>query len=427
MRVLLIQAYLGGNEPLVVPLGLLSIAATLAPHHEVRVVDTNISAEPFALLPAEISAFVPDIIGVSLRNIDSTNKREVVFYYRFIDELLTAIRSVTAAPIVMGGSGFSMFAADIMALEPRIDFGVYLEGEEVFGELLDSLDRPETVGSIYFRDGQGRVVFTGHRRGVDPGLLPGPRWDLLTNPLPYTHFRDAFGVETKRGCALSCIYCIYGFLNGKSYRLKPAAAVVDELARLVELHQIRRFTFIDSVFNLPIGHARAVCTELIRRQLPVKWSAWMSEQFLDRDFLDLIKEAGCDHIILSPDGYTDAVLSALGKNIGRRDIETTYDLLCADQDFEVSYNFFRNPPGQTIANFLGMLGFCLRAKVAMRRRVHFELSTLRIEPHTHLYEIALAEGLISRDQPLLEPVYYRNRRTWYIDRLFDAVLPLIGK
>ena len=56
---------------------------------------------------------------------------------------------------------------------------------------------------------------------------------------------------------LDCIYCIYGFLNGKELRLRKPTKVVDEIEILVKNRGVERFTFVDAVFNIPNDHAEA--------------------------------------------------------------------------------------------------------------------------------------------------------------------------
>jgi anaerobic magnesium-protoporphyrin IX monomethyl ester cyclase len=418
MKILLIQSYLGGREPAVFPVGLACLKASLD-GHDVRVFDTNISSDPFRELQAMIREFGPDIVGISLRNIDSTNKRTVVFYYAYLGQALDSVKSCSAAKIVIGGSGFSMFAAEIMNLEPRIDFGIYLEGETVFPALLENLDAPEKVPSVYYRK-NGEVVFTGTTPPCDLNGLKMADCGIV--PLSSYKERDALGIETKRGCALGCIYCIYGFLNGKQYRLKDPALVVDEIEQMVEKCGARRFMFLDSVFNFPKAHSEAICREIIRRGIKVKWSAWFSEATITGDFLELVAEAGCDSIMLSPDALSDPVLKTLGKNFNRKRVLEAYRLLRKSNRFEVSYNFFKTPPGQTIDNFLSIIFFCLKARWQMGRRVHFEFNSLRIEPHTRLFEIALREGVINGSETLLFPKYFVNRKTRFIGTFFDLLL-----
>ncbi len=423
MKILLVQSYLGGHEPPVYPAGLACLLSVLA-DHDVRAFDPNTADDPEGGLEQAVREFGPDVVGVSLRNIDSTNKRVVVFYYQFFKEMLKQIRALTNAPLIVGGSGFSMFAQRIMEDEPLIDYGVYLEGERTFPLLLANLDAPERAPSVFYRR-DGKAVFSGGGDKVGGEALPRPNFGAA--PLePYLGMPWGVGVETKRGCALSCIYCPYGFLNGKTYRLKAPSQVADEVGALAA-GGAGRFTFLDSVFNIPKGHAAAVCRELAERGPAVKWSAWFSERELDEELLDLAVAAGCDNVILSPDGFSDAALRKLGKAVRKADILRAYELLKDRDEVEVSWNFFKNPPGQTLGAFLSMALFVVRARRRMGRRAHFEFNSLRVEPHTALHGIALEEGVVAEGEDLLTPVYYTQKRTAYIEKAFNAVLRLAGK
>lgn len=345
----------------------------------------------------------------------------MVFYYKYLKDTLSAIKAVSSAVIVAGGSGFSMFAAEIMKDEPRIDLGVFLEGEITFLRLLENLSSPEKVDSVYYRK-NGELFFTGNAASTDVNSVKSPlRADM--NVGGYKKARDAIGVETKRGCALNCIYCIYGFLNGKSLRLRRPAVVADEIYQLANEHGITEFTFVDSMFNVPKRHAEEICKELISRNIKgLSWSAWFSERNLDKNSIELIKRAGCKTVILSPDGFSDTVLQKLGKHITKGDILRTHELLKDEGGLEVSYNFFKNPPGQNVSTFLELIAFALKAKSQMGARVHFEFNSMRIEPHTGLYKTALTEGIVAHADDLLYPKYYTNPGTPYIETMFNALL-----
>jgi radical SAM superfamily enzyme YgiQ (UPF0313 family) len=424
MKVLLLQSYLGGGEPPVFPLGLACIKAQL-PNHDVLGFDMNTSQRPLEELKAVIAEFSPDVIGISLRNIDSTNKREVVFYYTFFKKAIDVIKESSRARIIVGGSGFSMFASQIMADEPRIDYGVFLEGERTLPALLDNLSAPEAVSGIFYRK-NGQVMFSGAGEPVDLNRVSLPDRGLV--PVGnYQNVPDAIGIETKRGCALKCVYCIYGFLNGKTYRLRETKRIVDDIEHLIKDRGIENFTFVDSVFNIPLRHAEDICHEIIKRGLNVTWSAWFSESGLKKEFVELVRAAGCRKIILSPDGFSDKVLRALKKNITKKDILRSYDVLKRIDGYEICYNFFKNPPAQSLAALLSLLFFCVKSKAHLGKRVHFEFNSLRIEPHTALYDIAVSEGVIRSGEDVLHPVYYTQKITAYIEDFFNLVLKLLGK
>ena len=426
MNILLIEAYHGRTESPVFPLGLSCLASSIKGHN-LKVFDPNVSADYILELSDILKDFKPHIVGISLRNIDSTNKRRVVFYYSYLKELIDVIKawSCRNSKIVVGGSGFSMFANEIMQDEQRIDYGVFLEGENTFPELLKHLGQPDAVRGVFFRE-NGRVVFTGSNEQVDLAAIALPDRNIV--PIePYLNIPDAIGVETKRGCILSCIYCVYGFLNGTSLRFKDPVRVVDEIESLVKDMKVKSFTFVDSVFNLPLSHAEAVCRGMVKRRLDVSWSAWFHEDYLNEEFLDLVRTAGCKKIILSPDGFSDDVLHKLGKSIKKKDILKVYDILKGVDGIEICYNFFKNPPGQNVSTFLRLMAFYFKAKLRLKGRVHFEFNSIRIQPHTSLYRIALEEGWIEKGETLLFPKYYNNSDSFYIEKIFNGMLLLKGK
>jgi len=422
MKILLVQAYLGTQEPPIFPLGLSYLAAAVKGHN-VKVFDPNVVENPPSEFTNILLGFRPEIVGISLRNIDSTNKRKVVFYYRFFKEMISLVEKYLNGHcrLVVGGPGFSMFANEIMRDVPAIEYGVFVEAENAFRELIENLDQPEKVKGIFYRKNR-KVMFTGPREHSDLDTLMPPDRTIISMA-PYINIPDAIGVETKRGCIFSCSYCVYGFLNGKKYRLINPVRVVDDIEFLYDELGIRHFMFIDSVFNNPLPHAEAICREIIRRSIDVRWSAWFHEKFMTEEFIRIAKEAGCNKVMLSPDGIDPDTLRGLGKSQAKQDILRCFNMLKSDiGKIEVYYNFFKNPPKQNLVGFLSLLRFYVRAKFQLKSRVHFEFNSLRIEPHTELCEMALKEGLIDVNDPLLYPKYYTNTDTWYIDKAFNVWL-----
>jgi anaerobic magnesium-protoporphyrin IX monomethyl ester cyclase len=428
MRILLVQSWLGGDGPPVFPIALACLAASL-PGHDIACFDPNTAADPLGALTQRLKDFAPEAVGLSLRNIDSTNTRVNVSYLGPFSRMLATIRESTSVPIIVGGSGFSMFAKLLMEAYPAIDYGVYLEGEQTLATLIEVLDSPDGdpagVPSLFVRQGND-VRFTGPAPKMAFTDLPSPDFSVLPMA-PYKAAPWGFGVETKRGCALSCLYCPYGFLNGRIYRKKSPQRVAEELFRLQHEFGLTRFTFLDSIFNVPDDHARAVMEAIIDKGVTLSWSAWFTERGLTRDFLELAGQAGCDTVIFSPDAYGDQALAKLGKAVTQAEIKAAYRLVRDMSCFEVSYNFFKNPPGQTLFSAVAMVAFLMKARLQMGRRAHFELNSLRVEPHTALATLAEAEGLLAPGQGLLEPVLYSQKRTAYIETIFNVLLKAVGK
>jgi anaerobic magnesium-protoporphyrin IX monomethyl ester cyclase len=400
VKVLLVQMWLGRSEKPIYPIGLATLAGALN-GHDVRLLDPNILPDPLVSLEQELSGFQPDVVGLSLRNVDTTQFRDPFAYIKTLRQTLAIIKRIAPqAKRVIGGSGFSVHAQSIMERYRDLDFGIPLEGEEAFPELLDHLDLPEKVAGIYVRNGDS-VRSTESRPLPTQDQWHQPRWELW-DPKQYIHDSATVGIETKRGCALNCVYCTYGYLNGKCYRLRDPRKVVDEIQRLWEKFGVPEIMFVDSVFNYPKDHAEAICRELLKRDLPLRWSAWLHEKDLDQDFLELLVAAGCYEVSFSPDGYTDRSLKRLGKDMTKDDIRRAYQLVREIPRLRVGYNFFANPPGQTLGGFVSLLGFFLKARWQLRGRWNgFLLGKIRIEPHTAVFNLAVKEGVITQKTNLL--------------------------
>lgn len=411
MRVLLVQAFTALDMELVYPLGLAYLAAHLD-RHEVAIFDVNLHRDdPYGALDAQVRAFAPDVVGVSLRNM------KVGMPHLHTDDFepqQRAIRCIKqAAPdarILAGGTAFGLYAEIMMARLPEIDLGVWGEAEHRLPTLLEDLDHPERVRGVYYRK-DGEVRYTGQPAGEDWSALRRPRRDLVPHA-PYAASSPvSIGVQAKRGCALSCIHCSDTFLAGNRVRARPPEDVVDEIEELVRDHGVRRFFFCDQIFNIPVSHAVAICEAIVRRGLDVTWSAWFNEHrnTLPDELLVALKRAGCHRLSFSPDHVDDRMLKALDKNFRREDL--LYTVQAAKRhDMEVEYSFFLNSPGEDLRSLTSILGFLAHARWELGPRLRpftlLLMQPIRIYPHTRLHRMAVEQGLVAPDHPLVEGQFY---------------------
>ena len=81
MKVLLVNAVLGRRQMPIFPLGLASLAAALV-GHVVRVLDPTVLPRPLDEVERMARSFAPDVIGVSLRNIEPARSYDHFQYLR---------------------------------------------------------------------------------------------------------------------------------------------------------------------------------------------------------------------------------------------------------------------------------------------------------------------------------------------------------
>jgi anaerobic magnesium-protoporphyrin IX monomethyl ester cyclase len=423
MKILLVQSYLGGSLKQVFPIGLSYLARSLK-KHTVKVLDLNLHSDPMRVLAATLSDYKPDVVGFSLRNVDSVIRLNLVDFMGDFEQTVRLTKeTLSRAIVVVGGAGFSVFAAEVMARNRGIDFGFYQEAEESLPELLDDIEHPEKVKGVFFWE-NGELQFTGPRQRPNFRSLPWPdrgpfelekyRPQLEDSADPMDGFK--IGVQTKRGCALNCTYCNYPSLSGHSERLRNPGDVVDELAELAAKWSINNVFFVDTVINHPRRHAEELCRELIKRKLSLRWGAYFDIRFCDEDFLLLCQRAGCEWFEFSPDGYSNEALKGLRKGIRSSDIVKTVELFRTNPELKkahVYFYFFVSPPGETLAGLIKTIFFVKRTMMHLHGRGGAYLNWIKVLPNTPMLDIALADGTIGKGENLLHSGPEDVKRLFY--------------
>ena len=148
MRVLLIAANTEKINVLPLPLGLHYVAAaTQDKGHDVLMLDLMMHADFRLTLSETIKSFRPDVIGISIRNIDDQVMHGARFLLDDVKKVVLYCRSVSTAPIVLGGAGYSIFPEAVLDYL-ETDMGIQGEGESVFPQLLERLERSADLAGL---------------------------------------------------------------------------------------------------------------------------------------------------------------------------------------------------------------------------------------------------------------------------------------
>ena len=393
----------------------------------------NVEKEPYSRLDKEISDFDPDMIGLSLRNVDSMIKNDLVYYFKEVKPTAELIKRVKPkVKLIIGGPGFSIFALQIMKRIREFDIGVFLEAEETMPELLENIENPEKVTGLYYRK-NGNVYFTGKRKFPDFDSLPMPDRSII-DLKPYLGPYNNIGIQTRRGCSLQCLYCNYPFLGGSVFRVRSPKKVVDEIEDLVNNYNINNFMFADTVFNRPKKNAQEICQEIINRKLDVEWNAYFDLMDLDEPFIKLAHKAGCKQFIFSPDAITESGLKHLKKHFSIDDFNRVFQIVNNMKGIRLDFSFFCNFPGQTLMGYLKTIYFYIKGNILLIGRGKININWIRIEPHTEVYKLALDEGVIKRDTDLLpddeagfESLFYNTPLLKIFDKFVILMLVLSDK
>ena len=401
MRILLVSTNRLRTVMPPMPLGLASVIAQIdESRHELQVLDLMFAERPEVELKARISSFAPDLIAISIRNIDNQSFLHTEFFLPQEKEFVERCREKSAATLVVGGPAFTVTPLAVFAyLDP--DFGIVGEGEIAFRKLVDRIDEGRDwrdIPGLVWR-GRDGIVVNPPENVADLDALRPPRRELFDGQR-YAAEGGTANIVIKQGCSFDCLYCDSPHTLGRHWRMKSPEKVVEELVTMQELGAKVSF-FTDAIFNYPVDHAREVCRAIIRRRLNIRWLASVHPGFLDRGLIELMRGAGCAAVSLGCDSCSERMLKVLRKGFTVEQLRNAAELL---EEIGVNYilSLVIGGPGedrQTVEESVEFL--------SQRSPMLVDLCVgIRLMPHTELFEISVREGFVSADDPLMEPRFY---------------------
>ncbi len=395
MKVLLISPNIEFLPDPVFPLGLAYITAALKKNNiPYRILDLCFVSDYDAAIESSITTFKPDIIGLSLRNVDNVSYPNSVWYLPFYQKVTHTIRRFTLAPIVLGGSGFALIPEKILAYL-NADFGIIGEGEASFVELINLLKEKDKRVTDY----RSKRIFDGKNKIRDFNTLPRPDRSGFDNTA-YLKKGGMGNIQTKRGCPFKCIYCTYPVIEGGRVRQRHPTHVCDEIENILE-SGIDTLFFVDNTFNYPAEHALAVCREMIQRQLPIKWSCYAHPKFITAELIDLMLASGCSGVEFGSDAAVDGMLINMGKNFTVNDLKRA-STICRRSGIAFCHSLLLGGPGETMETVQRTL-----AEIRdMSPTTAIAMIGIRVFPRTRLAKVALKDGMIGPNEDFLKPVFY---------------------
>ena len=406
-KLLLISANRYANPYPVYPLGISYLYAYLndrMPELEIRSIDFNVQDSED--LKNILQSFKPDYTGLSLRNIDDVNfytKESFVGNYKVIADIIR--ESGINTYFIVGGSAFSIYPTELFELlQP--DFGIAGEGEESLYRLLKSIaaGQPdlEIQGLVYKQDGRIRQnsrenYIKTPELSFDPGMVKY-----------YWQKSGMINIQTKRGCPYNCIYCTYPLIEGHQVRTLDPDRILHTLRDLYYHHNVDYYFFTDSVFNISNNFNTELAEKIIKSNMKLKWGAYFSPHKLTKDLLELFARAGLTHIEFGTESLSDSTLRNYGKHF--------------DVDEVVRVSQYCNDARVYFCHFMIIGGYgetdqtvdeSFENSKRIENTVFFPYVGMRIYRGTKLHEISIAEGLLTPDEPIIEPVYYISQAVNY--------------
>ncbi len=217
-----------GKRAVLPPLGLVTVAAMLPPHFELRLVDTNVQK----LTDRDLSW--ADCVFISAMIVQHESSRQIIDRCRNF-----GLRIVAGGPLFT--SDHESFAS--------VDHFVLNEAELTLRAFLDDLAR-----------GEPRRIYSSDSF-ADMRQTPVPRWELL-NLKRYANM----SVQFSRGCPFQCDFCNVTALLGHRVRTKSSQQILAELDALYNSGWRDDVFFVDDNF---IGNKALLKRDLLPAL--IKW------------------------------------------------------------------------------------------------------------------------------------------------------------
>jgi radical SAM superfamily enzyme YgiQ (UPF0313 family) len=308
------------------------------------ILDLCLAADPLKKIEQYFSTHTPELVGVSFRNVDDCFWPSAAWFVPGLKDTIRIIRSMTEAPIVIGGVGFSIFSESILKYTGA-DFGIRGDGETATISLIDQLQNArkftEVPGLIWQKEGK---IYSNSPSWPDPISLITAR-DFIDNR-SYFENGGQCGLETKRGCNRRCIYCADPLAKGTKIRLRGPSEIAEEIQSLLS-QGIDVFHFCDSEFNIPRNHAYAICEEFIRRSLgnSIRWYTYMSTVPFDEELAGKMAQAGCAGIDFTGDSACSSMLKTYQQQHNKEDLASAVRI-CRSHNIAVMIDLLLGGPGE---------------------------------------------------------------------------------
>jgi radical SAM superfamily enzyme YgiQ (UPF0313 family) len=399
MKILLISVNRERMPSPVFPLGLAYIARALKDGgHTIEVMDLCFSQNVLDDLKEALTRFRPDLIGLSLRNLDNLTYPTSISYLKEVEEVISTCRQCSSSTLVIGGSGFSLAPEELLR-HLTVDFGIMGEGEEVLLTLINSLEKNLPISPSPHLLIKSETQFPV-MSGAQVSSISTPDRTLF-NTRCYLEEGGMLNLQTKRGCPFSCIYCTYPLLEGKKVRLREVDEVIEEIRHLIQDQGTDYITFVDDIFNYPPSFAEKLCRGIAEEKLKVKWSAFVNPGFLSESLLKWMMEAGCVGVEFGTDSGSDRMLKNYMKSFTQEEVIQASSL-CLKLNVNHCHYILFGGPGEdekTIEESFQLMD-------QLNPTAVIAMLGIRIYPGTELEQISLSQGVIEKDTNLMYPFFY---------------------
>ncbi len=406
MNILFVQS--NTNKMLMpLPIGPSMVAGHLRREgHAVRFLDLMGEKRPLAAARAAVAEHRPDLICLSVRNRDNQAIDGYIDPMPAIRAAIDAMRERCAAPLLIGGTGFTTFPEQTLS-RLGADYGIAGDALGPIARFVRSLEngKPDfTTPGLVYRAPDGTLI-------RNPFTLEGYRnisidYHADVAPARYRRCYWQAAVITRTGCPEKCAYCDTFRTFGREFVLRDPEEVAGEVLRHKRSGKVRSVWMVDAGFNRPLEHAKRILEEIIRLGAQLRLYGVYDPGPADAEFFSLFRRAGGFGFTVFAESLSDRVLEGLGKSFRAAEIFRDAEMM-RKEDILSMYMPTLGGPGETAAT----VDETIRLTGRLRAAFSWFGFGWRIMPETPLRNRAIEEGMLPADDDCWEARYYISPET----------------
>ncbi len=380
----------------------------------------------FTLLDIDIDEFSDEYVENYIKNnhFDFILTGTIVTHYKWIKWFVNMTKMHQPNSCVIVGNSVAGSIPDLFLNKTKGDIVVTGEGEISAFEAVEAVRLEKnlnTVQGISFRDNDGKIITTEHRKVGDINDFPFINWDhfdverYITQPETFPDKEAnpedmrALPVITARGCAFRCSFCHFVFWDDP-YRNRKPDAVIEEIRQLQKKYNIKYINFWDDLSFASAIQMEKFCDKIIQSGLKFKWIASVRVDLFSRgkakgeDALRVakkMKEAGCYSVGFALESGNKEILKMMNKEINPEEFfDTAHVLREAGVICQTTVLF--GYPQETRETIQETFDQCLKAGL------YPSIGFLMPLPYTAMYDYAKANGFITDEDKYLESITERQ-------------------
>ncbi|NOQ25399.1 MAG: amino acid adenylation domain-containing protein [Bacteroidales bacterium] len=218
-------------------------------------------------------------------------------------------------------------------------------------------------------------------------------YDKYNKHIGQAMVKNSIAIQATRGCPYACAYC------HKIWPKKHVWRSSDNIFEEIQMYYnqgIKRFVFIDDIFNLKKNNSKDLFKKIIDKGLKIQlfFPNGLRGDILNEELIDLMVEAGMVNVALALETASPRLQKLIGKNLNLDKLRTNINYICEKHPHVVLELFTMHGfPTETEEEANSTLEFIKSIKWLHFPYVHI----LKIYPNTDMSKLAIENGISSLD------------------------------